>query len=178
MGNGTICYGGAGCGKTYKLCQLASEAEDPIILSFTNKATENVKSVLRKKYRNYELAKKCYTFDLYFCDYHGRDLSALEDKTIFIDEYSMVPNSWMTKVYQAFTKYHNQIYMFGDTNQCDPDETASLISNTWSNISSYRLLLINDSSSLTILTVAALLLRLLSGAILSILCRFISRSTL
>ena len=44
MGNGTIYYGGAGCGKTYKLCQLASEAEDPIILSFTNKATENVKS--------------------------------------------------------------------------------------------------------------------------------------
>ena len=28
MGNGTIYYGGAGCGKTYKLCQLASEAED------------------------------------------------------------------------------------------------------------------------------------------------------
>ena len=93
VGNGTIYYGGAGCGKTYKLCQLATEAEDPIILSFTNKATENVKSLLRKKYRNYELAKKCYTFDLYFCDYHGRDLSALEGKTIFIDEYSMVPNS-------------------------------------------------------------------------------------
>lgn len=63
--NGTIYYGGAGCGKTYKLCQLATEAEDLIILSFTNKATENVKSVLRKKYRNYELAMKCYTFDLY-----------------------------------------------------------------------------------------------------------------
>lgn len=134
MGNGTIYYGGAGCGKTYKLCQSASEAEDPIILSFTNKATENVTSVLRKKYRNYELAKKCYTFDLYFCDYHGRDLSALEDKTIFIDEYSMVPNSWMTKVYQAFTKYHNQIYMFGDTNQCDPDETTKVHYNYFKSV--------------------------------------------
>ena len=29
----------------------------------------------------------------------------LEGKTIFIEEYSMVPNKWMTKIYQAFIKY-------------------------------------------------------------------------
>lgn len=33
-----VYHGGAGCGKTYKLCELASAATNPIILSFTNKA--------------------------------------------------------------------------------------------------------------------------------------------
>ena len=33
----------------------------------------------------------------------------------------------MTKLYQAFTKYHLTVYMFGDTNQCDPVERASRI---------------------------------------------------
>ena len=86
--------------KTYRLCQKALAADDPIILSFTNKAIQNVKSVLRDVYNNYELAKKCYTFDLFFCDHHGRDITALEGKTIFVDEYSMTPNKWMTKLYR------------------------------------------------------------------------------
>ena len=37
VGNGDIYYGGARCGKTYRLCQKALAADDPIILSFTNK---------------------------------------------------------------------------------------------------------------------------------------------
>ena len=37
----------------------------------------------------------------------------------------MVPNQWMTKIYQASIKYHNTIYLFGDTNQCDPVEKSS-----------------------------------------------------
>ena len=32
VGNGAIYYGGAGCGKTYRLCQKALVADDPIIL--------------------------------------------------------------------------------------------------------------------------------------------------
>ena len=109
MGNGAIYYCGAGCGKTYRLCQKALAANDPIILTFTNNAIQNVKSVLCDAYNNYELAKQCYTFDLFFCDHHGLDITALEGKTIFGDEYSMTPNKWMTKLYQAFTKYkaHN-----------------------------------------------------------------------
>ena len=66
VGNGAIYYGGTGCGKTYRLCQKALAADDPIILSFTNKAIQNVKSLLCDVYNNYELAKKCYTFDLFF----------------------------------------------------------------------------------------------------------------
>ena len=92
MGNGGIYYGGAGCGKTYRLCQNALAADDPIILSFTNNAIQNIKSVLCDEYNNYELAKKRYTFDLFFCDHHGRDISSLQGKTIFVDEYSMTPN--------------------------------------------------------------------------------------
>ena len=39
----------------------------------------------------------------------------------------MTPNKWMSKIYHAFTKYHNTIFMFGDTNQCDPVEKGSQI---------------------------------------------------
>ena len=39
----------------------------------------------------------------------------------------MVPNQWMTKIYQASIKYHNTIYLFGDTNQCDRVEKSSQI---------------------------------------------------
>lgn len=31
----------------------------------------------------------------------------------------------MSKIYQAFTKYENTIYIFGDSNQCDPVEKGS-----------------------------------------------------
>ena len=62
----------AGSGKTYRLCEMASQADNPIILSFTNKAVENVKSVFRKLNQP-ELAKRCHTFDLYFCDQYGRE---------------------------------------------------------------------------------------------------------
>ena len=126
MWGGAINYGGAGCGKTYRLCQKTLAADDPIILSFTNKAIHNVKSVLCNVYNNYELARKCYIFDLFFCDHHGRDITALEGKKIFVDEYSMTPNKWMTKLYQAFTKYRLTIHMFGDTNQCDPVELSDM----------------------------------------------------
>ena len=127
VGNGAIYYGVAGCCKTYRLCKMASEAENPIILSFTNKAIENIKEQFRKRYQHTGLENECNTFDRYFCDYHGRDISNLQDKNIFIDEYSMTLNKWMTKLYQAFAKYHLTIYKFGDTNQCDPVEAASRI---------------------------------------------------
>lgn len=33
----------------------------------------------------------------------------------------------MVEIYQAYTKYHNTVYMFGDTNQYDPVEDGSQI---------------------------------------------------
>lgn len=74
-----------------------------------------------------DLDKQCYIFDSYFWDYLGRDITDLESKTIFIGEYSMVPNKWMVKIYEAFAKYRNTVYMFGDTNQCDPVEGDSQV---------------------------------------------------
>lgn len=38
IGTGCIYHGEAGCGKTTKLCKMVLKAENPIILSFTNKA--------------------------------------------------------------------------------------------------------------------------------------------
>ena len=84
-----------------------------------------MKKVFKEQYLGLELEFKCYTFDRYFCDYYRRDISSLEDKTIFIEEYSMSPNKWMTKLYQAFTKYNLTVYMFGDTDQCNPVEKPS-----------------------------------------------------
>lgn len=81
VGDSSIYYGQAGCGKTTKLIKLASEAINPIILSFTNKAIENVKSRIDERLRD-----NCFTFESYFNSYHIRDISHLKDKTIFIEE--------------------------------------------------------------------------------------------
>ena len=83
---GCIYYGQPGCCKKAELIKLAAKAINPIILSFINKAIDNIKSRIGENLRD-----KCYTFDSYFCDYHGRDISNLEGKTIFIEEYSMTP---------------------------------------------------------------------------------------
>lgn len=76
-GNGIIYYGGTGGGKTFKLCEMATKATKPLILSFTNKAIENVKKVFREQYPETGLELMCYTFDRFFCDYYGRNRSNL-----------------------------------------------------------------------------------------------------
>ena len=58
-------------------------------------------------------------------EWNGRDMNSLEEKTLFIEEFSVVPNKWMTKIYNAFTKFNNKVYMFGDPNQCEPVEAGS-----------------------------------------------------
>ena len=137
-GEGIIYNGQAGSGKTYKLCQLVQEKIDeggkPIILAFTNKAIVNVKKTLKEKFsyidgiydekmiKDGQKPKRCYTFNSYFCEWYKRDANSLENKTVFIEEFSMVPNKWMTVIYKAFIKFGIKIHMFGDPNQCDPVE--------------------------------------------------------
>lgn len=53
-----------------------------------NKAIENPKERLNDKY----FSKVCFTFDSYLCEWKGSDLNSLEDRTIFIEEFSMIPN--------------------------------------------------------------------------------------
>ena len=127
-GKGCIYNGQAGSGKTTRLCQMVIEAENPIVLTFTNKAIENVKNrLIQMGYDNKKTNKICYTFDSFFCDWYGRSVSSLDGKTIFIEEFSMVPNKWMTIIYKAFSMFNLTVYMFGDPNQCEPVEGGSQI---------------------------------------------------
>ena len=101
-GKGCIFNGQAGSSKTTRLCKMVQDVKNPTVLSFTNKAVENVKSRLIKMgYENEEANKICFTFDSYFCEWNGRNIDSLKDKTIFIEEFSMVPNKWMTLIYKA-----------------------------------------------------------------------------
>ena len=127
-GKGCLFNGQAGSGKTTKLCQMVMEADNPLVLSFTNKAIENVKNrLIQKGFDKNDINNICYTFDSYFCEWNNKNISDLEHKTILIEEFSMVPNKWMTRIYEAFTLFHNMIYMFGDPNQCEPVEPGSQI---------------------------------------------------
>ena len=127
-GRGCIYNGQAGSGKMTKLCSMVQETDKPIVLSFTNKAVENVKERLIQTGYEKELANKiCHTFDSYFCEWSNGNYHGLDGKTIFIEEFSMVPNKWMTKIYHEYIKYNNIVYMFGDPNQCEPVEGGSQI---------------------------------------------------
>ena len=140
-GEGCIYNGQAGSGKTTKMCKMVMKASNPIVLSFTNKAVQNVKDRLKKMNYEGEINKICHTFDSYFCEWNGcheTNLKSLEDKTIFIDEFSMVPNKWITLIYKAFTLYDTKVYMFGDPNQCSPVESGSQVSYNYLRSKSVR----------------------------------------
>ena len=65
-GKGCIYNGQAGSGQTTRLCQMVIEAENPIVLTFTNKAIENVKNrLIQMGYDNKKTNKICYTFDFF-----------------------------------------------------------------------------------------------------------------
>jgi len=126
-GKGIVFVGQAGSGKTTLLCQMVKNDKNSLVLSFTNKAIENVKERLTKMEIG-NVNEICHTFDSYFCEWNGLGINNLQNKTIFIEEYSMVPNKWMTIIYKAFTMFNNKIYLFGDSNQCSPIECGSQIS--------------------------------------------------
>ena len=126
-GKGIIFNGQAGSGKTTKLCEMVLNTKNPLVLSFTNKAVENVKSRLQKMNYNGDANKICYTFDSYFCEWKDENINKLKNKTFFIEEFSMAPNKWITQVYKIFTMFKNNIFMFGDPNQCEPVENGSQV---------------------------------------------------
>ena len=123
-GKGIIFNGQVGSGKTTKLCEMVKNTKNPIVLSFTNKAVENVRSKLIANGLNNNI---CYTFDSYFVNTQVIQLKNLKNKTIFTDEFSMVPNKWITKIYESYLVNNNKIYLFGDPNQCEPVENSSRI---------------------------------------------------
>ena len=128
QGKRVIYNGQAGSGKTTKLCKMVSETKKPIVLAFTNKAIENVKSrLINTGIEKEEVNKIYHTFDSYFCEWNGRDINSLEGTIISIEEFSMVPNKWMTMIYKTYTMFGNKVYMFGDPNQCEAVEGGSQI---------------------------------------------------
>ena len=114
--------------KRLNYAEWYKETDKPLVLSFTNKAIENVKERLIQTGYEKEVANKiCHTFDSYFCEWSDGNYHSLNGKTIFIEEFSMIPNKWMTKIYHEYIKYNNTVYMFGDPNQCEPVEGGSQI---------------------------------------------------
>ena len=66
---GKIYYGQAGCGKSWRICQLIYENRDKcIVFSHTNKAVVNIKNILKDKHKSspIEVNKLCHTFESYF----------------------------------------------------------------------------------------------------------------
>ena len=120
--------GCAGSGKTTRICEMIKDCKKPMIFAFTNKAIENVKQklLINNEISIEESSKFCFTFDSYFCEWNHKEISNLKNNTIFIEEFSMVPNKWITKIYELYTLYNNTIYFFGDPNQCDPVENSSI----------------------------------------------------
>ena len=97
-GKGCIYNGQAGSGKTTKLCKIVQKTDKPLVLSFTNKAIENVKRITRTQVKNPKKKDKdvkdyvnniCHTFDSYFCEFNGisteTNIKSLKNKTIFIE---------------------------------------------------------------------------------------------
>ena len=98
------------------------------MLSFTNKAIVNVKRRLMKMGKKKDYVNNiCFTFDKYFCEWNVGAIDSIKDKTLFIEECSMVPNKWMTLIYKAYTMFNIKVFMFADPNQCVPVEPGSQI---------------------------------------------------
>ena len=114
--------GGARWGKTTKLINDAKESDNPIIFSFTNKAVDNITNKVDDKLKN-----KVHTFDSCFNEFisDAENLKLLSNKDAFIDEFSMVPNKWITLIYNSFVSNNLKVNLYGDTNQCDPVEGSS-----------------------------------------------------
>ena len=110
---GKIYYGQAGCGKSWHICQSIYENRDKcIVFSHTNKAVVNIKNILKDKYElsPIEVNKLCHSFESYFFD-STRGIDDLKGKIVFVDEYSMTLNRYITLLYQAFTKHDITIIM-------------------------------------------------------------------
>ena len=121
-GKGTLITGAAGCGKTTKLINDAKESKNPIIFSFTNKAVDNIRSRVDDSLKN-----KVHTFDSYFNEFisDAENLKLLANKDVFIDKFSMVPNKWITLIYNSFVANNLKVNLHGDMNQCDSVEDNS-----------------------------------------------------
>jgi hypothetical protein len=106
-----IC-GGAGCGKTEVIKSIKKDTD--LVLSFTNKAVENVISRCGNE-------DNVYTFDSFLndhLDYQHKVQKMLKYERVIIDEYSMVPVKFMEFLNKMKSWHKIKLLFFGDSNQC------------------------------------------------------------
>jgi len=111
IGSAVIC-GGPGCGKTEVIKTIKNDSD--LVLSFTNKAVENVISRCGNE-------DNCYTFDSFLndhLDYEQKVQKMLKYERVIIDEYSMVPVKFMEFLNQMKSRFNIKLLFFGDANQC------------------------------------------------------------
>lgn len=126
-----------GCRKSWQLCQLIYKNRYKcIVLSHTNKAVSNIKNILQTNHKMSleEVNKLCHTFESYFYD-NVRGIDDLKDKIVYVDEYTMTPNRYITLLYQAFTKHDITVIMSGDINQCEPINKNGWLQYDYFNVS-------------------------------------------
>ena len=108
-GKSFCCQGMGGSGKSYLL--LENNDDDTIVLSFTNKAINN----LRNKNKDINIS----TLSKYFGHDMDRRRSMKEIKKIQIDEYSMVSMYFWEILYKIKKNNPHIIFeIYGDFNQC------------------------------------------------------------
>lgn len=125
--DGTITVGGGGCGKTYSLAKKMEQEikKNPNLqfrcFSFTNKAVKNIKDTANKFIKSESTKNMIYkntkTFNKQFKAFNDNEtqmikfLNSLD--VVFIDEFIMTPNKFMTMVYHSKVLTH----LYGDPNQ-------------------------------------------------------------
>ena len=83
---------------------------------------DNIRSRVDDSMKN-----KVHTFDSYFNEFisDAENLKLLSNKNVFIDEFSTVPNKWITLTYNSLVANNLRVNIYGDINQCDPVEDNS-----------------------------------------------------
>ena len=88
-----------------------------VVLTVTNNAAENVRERSPDKPKD-----SVHTFDSFFNPNInvGKRPNLLKDRDMFVTEYSMVPNRWMTLLHSAFSSHNIKVCLYRDINQCEP----------------------------------------------------------
>ena len=71
-----------------------------------------MKERLTKRIREDEANNIFKTFDSFFCEWNDNNIKHIKDKTVFIGEFRMVPNKFMTLLYRLWLKYNFKIFVW------------------------------------------------------------------
>ena len=119
-GLGKIITGPPGAGKTELLKEMVEKEDSYVVLCGSNKACVNVNARCGERV--------AFTFDSYLPPALNDEQKAKKlDKTVYVDEFSMLDDHWITVIYKAFLKNRNRVYFFGDKNQLTGIEEGNVL---------------------------------------------------